>query len=159
MDTDNLIAFAGACSPAEPCIINVPGITRREGVELTAGVRISPRLALTSSYTYVDTERGDTGARIVRVPRHVFTAGLDMRPMDKVEANIIVRYVADTLDAGVQLEDFWLVNAKVSYEFRPGWKAYVRGENLLDEKYQTVLGYATPGLSVYGGVQFALPSN
>jgi len=38
-----------------------------DGVEPAAGVRISPRLALTSSYAYVDTECGDTGARIVRV--------------------------------------------------------------------------------------------
>jgi len=159
MDTENLIAFAGACSPAEPCLINIPGTTRRDGFELSAGMRINPRVQLTASYTYVDTERGDTGARIARVPKHMFTAGLVMQPVDKMETNIVVKYVADTLDAGQQLEDYWLVNAKVSYEFRPGWKAYVRGENLLNEKYQTVLGYATPGLSVYGGVQFALPAN
>lgn len=161
-ETENLIVYQSdpitfACGLT--CMVNIDGTTIREGFELTTGVRISPRLGLTSSYTYIDTERGDNGARIVRVPRHMFTAGVEFQPFDKVAANIIVKYVADTLDAGTELDDYWLVNAKVSYEFSPGWKAYVRGENLLDEKYQTVAGYGTPGLSVYGGLQFALPNN
>jgi vitamin B12 transporter len=159
MDTENLIAFAGACSPTEPCMINIPGTTTREGVEVTATARITPTLSLFGGYTYVDTERGDTGMRIVRVPRHMFSSGIDWKATDKIHANVVAKYVVDTLDAGVQLDDYWLVNAKVSYEFTPGWKAYIRGENLLDEKYQTVLNYKTPGLSVYGGIQFALPPN
>lgn len=158
-DTENLIAYAGACSPLQPCMINIPGSTVREGVEVSAGAKISPLLTLTASYTYIDTERGDTGTRIVRIPRHTFTAGLDMKPMDKVHANVVARYVADTIDGGTDLDDYVLLNAKISYEFKPGWKAYVRGENLLDQDYQTVLGYGTSGLSVYGGIQFALPPN
>ncbi len=58
-----------------------------------------------------------------------------------------------------ELDDFVLVNAKASYEFQPGWKAYVRGENLLDEKYETILDYGTAGLSVYGGLTMVLPSD
>ena len=44
-----------------------------------------------------------------------------------------------------------LVNAKVGYEPIDGLEVYVRGENLLDQKYQVVRGYGTPGASVYGG--------
>jgi len=158
-DTENLIAFAGACSPIEPCMINIPGITIREGVEVTGTAKITSAVSVFGSYTRVETERGDNGLRIARVPRHMFSAGLDWNLTDKIQANVVAKYVADTLDAGVELDDYWLLNAKVSYEFRPGWKAYVRGENLLDEKYQTVLNYNTPGLSVFGGIQFALPTN
>jgi vitamin B12 transporter len=139
-------------------MVNKPGTTRREGVELSAAAQISRAITMTAGYTYTDTETAD-GARLGRVPRHALAVGFDLKPMDKVEANVLVKYVADTLDAGVALDDYWLVNAKVAYEFSPGVKAYVRGENLLDENYQTVLGYGTPGLSVYGGVQFALPPN
>ncbi len=159
IDTLNLITYNGACGPPGViCLENAPGITHRSGVELSAAARISSGITMTAGYTYTDTERAD-GARLARVPRHALAVGFDLKPMDKVEANVIVKYVADTLDSGVDLDDYWLVNAKVSYEFMPGVKAYVRGENLLDEKYQTVLGYGTPGLSVYGGVQFALPNN
>jgi len=161
IDTKNLIVFESDPITFEcgaTCLVNVPGTTRREGVELTAAAKISSSITVTSAYTYTDTEQA-SGARLARVPRHSLAVGLDLQPMDKVEANVIVRYVAGTLDGGTDLDDYWLVNAKVAYEFSPGWKAYVRAENLLDEKYQTVLGYGTPGLSVYGGLQFALPSN
>ena len=160
--TDNLIAFDApppTYTCGVTCMVNIDGTTVRNGVELTASVRVSPRLGLSSSYTYIDTERGDDGARIARVPRHMFTAGVEFLPLDKVEANVVIKYVADTLDAGDQLDDYFLLSAKISYEFMPGVKAYIRGENLLDEKYQTVRGYGTAGASVYGGFQFALPNN
>jgi outer membrane receptor protein involved in Fe transport len=51
----------------------------------------------------------------------------------------------------VPLDDYVLVNAKVGYEPIDGLEVYVRGENLLDEQYQVVFGYGTPGASVYGG--------
>ena len=161
IDTENLIVFESdpitfACGTF--CMVNKSGTTRREGVELSAAAKISSAITMTAGYTYTDTETAD-GARLARVPRHALAVGFDLKPLDKVEANVMVRYVADTLDSGVNLDDYWLVNAKVSYEFMPGIKGYVRGENLLDENYQTVLGYGTPGLSVYGGVQFALPNN
>lgn len=157
IDTENLITYNSDCGiPGELCLINVPGVTKREGVELTAAARISSGITVTSGYTYTDTEQA-SGARLARVPRHAVSLGLDIQPTDKIQANVVARYVADTLDGGTRLDDYWLVNAKVSYEFSPGMKAYVRAENLLDEKYQTLLGYGTPGLSVYGGIQFALP--
>lgn len=160
IDTLNLITFNGdTCFvPGGICLENVSGISHRRGVELSAAARISPGITITAGYTYTDAERAD-GTRLVRVPRHALAVGFDLKPMDKVEANVNVRYVAGTLDGGGEFDDYWLVNAKVAYEFSPGWKAYVRGENLLDEKYQTIAGYGTPGLSVYGGLQFALPSN
>ncbi len=159
IDTLNLITYRPTCGPPGViCLYNAPGITHRQGVELSGGAKISSGITVTAGYTYTDTERAD-GARLARVPRHALALGLNLKPMDKVEANVLVRYVAGTLDGGSELDDYWLVNAKVAYEFSPGWKAYIRGENLLDEKYQTVLGYGTPGLSVYGGIQFALPNN
>jgi vitamin B12 transporter len=161
IDTLNLITFNGStCFSGGLCVENVPGVTHRNGVELSAAAQISTRITMTAGYTYTDTETAK-GARLVRVPRHALAVGFDLKPMDKVEANVVVRYVADTLDGFPvgELDDYWLVNAKIAYEISPGLKAYVRAENLLDEKYQTVSGYGTPGLSVYGGLQFALPSN
>ncbi|MFN3746285.1 MAG: TonB-dependent receptor plug domain-containing protein [Hyphomicrobiaceae bacterium] len=162
IDTLNLITFNGSTCfvPGGLCLENVPGITHRNGVELSAAAQISSGITMTAGYTYTDAEKAD-GTRLVRVPRHAIAVGLDLKPMDKVEANVLVRYVAGSLDGFPlrELDDYWLINAKIAYEFSPGWKAYVRAENLLDEKYQTVFGYGTPGLSVYGGLQLALPSN
>lgn len=159
LDTENLIAFVGACTPAEPCMQNVAGITHREGVELSASALVTDRLAITAGYTYIETETA-TGARLNRVPGNVLVIGFDAKPIDRVEINVTGQYVADTLErAKVKLDDYFLVSAKASYEFTPGWKAYVRGENLLDEDYETILDYGTAGASVYGGVTMAMPSN
>lgn len=116
-------------------------------------------MAVRTGYTYVDTELA-TGGRLPRVPKHDFVVSVDVEPMDKVELNVTGKYVADVLESnGEELDNYFLLSAKAAYEFTPGWKAYVRGENLLDEDYQTTLGFGTAGLSVYGGLTMALPSD
>lgn len=160
IDTDNQIVydFTG-CSPVQPCMQNVSGITSREGVELTAAARIVQGLGVSAGYTYVETQTSN-GERLSFVPRHTFVVGLDVRPIDKVELNVVGQYVADTFEKyQPPLDDYFLVSVKAAYEFTPGWKAYVRGENLLDEKYETITGYGTAGLTVFGGIQMAMPAN
>ena len=34
------------------------------------------------------------------------------------------------------------------------FRLFARGENLLDEDYENVYGYATPGVGVYAGLQY-----
>ncbi len=155
LDTENLIQYSFVSWSYE----QIPGVTRRKGVELSGAAVISSGFVVTAGYTYVEAEEAD-GDRLARVPRHNFVVGVDLQPMDKVELNVTAKYLADSLDNGlVELDDYVLVSAKASYEFIPGWKAYVRGENLLDEDYQTTTGYNTPGLSVYGGLTMSLPNN
>jgi vitamin B12 transporter len=102
----------------------------------------------------------EDGSRLPRVPKHDFVFAVDMVPMDKVEINVTAKYIKDSIDSnGLALDDYFLLSAKAAYEFAPGWKAYVRGENLLDEEYETVTNFATPGLSVYGGITMNLPSD
>lgn len=156
LNTDNLILYNYSCgAPNVPCNVNVAGTTHREGVELTATAQIISGLSLAAGYTYVNAKTAD-GSRLVRVPRHNLVLGLDAQPLDKIDLNVTAKYVTDSLDGGVALDDYVLVSAKAAYEFVPGWKAYVRGENLLDEDYETVLGCGTAGLSVFGGLQMAL---
>ncbi len=160
LDTDNLILFNFDCfSLPVGCLVNVPGVTQRSGVELTAVALVTDGLAISSSYTYTDTEM-ENGDRLPRVPKHDFVFAVDVQPMDKVEINVTAKYIVDSIDSnGLALDDYFLLSAKAAYEFAPGWKAYVRGENLLDEEYETVTNFATPGLSVYGGVTMVLPSD
>lgn len=154
LDTDNLINYQGGG------YVNVPGITHRKGVEVSAGAVITERLALRAAYTFTDTER-ENGLPLPRVPVHNFAFGIDAEPIDKLKVNVTAKYVTENLDEVfplgiVALDDYVLVNAKVSYEFRPGMEAYIRGENLLDEDYQTAYGYGTSDLAIYGGVRMDL---
>ena len=171
IDTDNLIQYVntdwgagtGCGFPGELCNINIAGVTERRGIEVSAAAIVTDGLVISAAYTYVDTETPDS-VRLRYIPRHSLTVGFDLQPMDKVELNVVGTYVADTLHTSTPtvaaaLDDYFLLSAKASYEFTPGWKAYVRGENLLDEDYETMLNYGTAGLSVYGGITMALPSN
>lgn len=163
VDTDNLIRFDLNCGFGAPvCNFNEIGTTKRNGVELSAATIVTDGFTVTAGYTYTDTETPND-ERLTYVPRHNFVIGFEAQPIDKVNLNVTVKYVADTLHSNgppvIELDDYVLVNAKASYEFMDGWKAYVRGENLLDEDYETIRGYGTAGVSVYGGVTMALPSD
>jgi vitamin B12 transporter len=137
----------------------VPGLTRTSGVELSAFAKLAPNAVLNAGYTYQDSEEPD-GTRAIRLPRHSLVVGLTAQPIEKLSLNVTGQYVADSLDgADIPVDDYFLLSAKVGYEVLPGTVAYVRGENLLDQNYTTVINYANPGLAVYGGVQFALPAN
>ena len=107
-----------------------------------------------AAYTFTRANNPD-GTRRPRVPRHDIVLGMFTRPADNWTTSTTVRIVEDTVDTVggtlVPLDDYVLVNAKVGYSPMEGMEIYVRGENLLDEKYQVVRGYGTPGASVYGG--------
>ena len=158
------IDFVFVPGPCPPCGFyeQVPGVTKTDGVELTAFAKLSATATVNAAYAYQGSEEPD-GERSIRLPRHNFVVGLTVQPMEKLSINVTGQYVADTLDtdfnlfADIPVDNYFLLSAKLGYEVLPGAIAYVRGENLLDEDYVTAINYNTPGLTVFGGVQFALP--
>lgn len=156
LDTENLIEFNTSTFLYD----QVPGTTERDGVEAYLKYAVTDWVDFAAAYTF--TRANDaTGARRPRVPKHDIVLGLFTRPAERWNTATTVRIVRDTQDFAFQLfptppnlvpiDDYVLVNAKVGYEPIDGLEVYVRGENLLDEKYQVVRGYGTPGASVYGG--------
>ena len=62
----------------------------------------------------------------------------------------------DALPAAAAVEmlhAYTLVGGQVSWDVREGVEIYARGENLLDEEYQDVFGYHTPGRGLYLGLR------
>jgi vitamin B12 transporter len=149
LDLENLIGFN---FPAG--YINVPATTERDGVELEAVLNPVSWLSLRTSYTYTDA-RNAAGLRDVRIPRHDIGVAANIRPMDKLNIALNARIVADTVDtfARTALDDYVLINAKVSYDVADNLQIYTRIENLLDDQYQTVEGYGTSDVALYAGVK------
>ena len=111
------------------------------------------------AYTYTDA-KDDNDARLVRVPRHHWTLSADIEPLDNVTLSLTANIVRDTLDINDQrLDDYVLVGGKLSYQINDQFTAYLRGVNLLNEQYQTVTGYGTSDLAIYGGVKVLLGNN
>jgi len=56
--------------------------------------------------------------------------------------------------ASEKKENFWLLNATVKYEVLKGLSLWIRGENLLAQRYETLLGYPMPKATFMGGVNW-----
>ena len=152
LNTDNLIDFVFGSG-----YVTVPGTTRRSGVEISAQAQLADWISTSATYTYTDA-RKQNGDRLVRAPRHIVTLGLDVQPIDKLSFVTTAKIVKDTVDvSGVRLDDYVLLNSKLSYELTEQFSAYVRGENLLDKEYQTINGFGTSDRAVYVGLQLKLP--
>jgi len=50
------------------------------------------------------------------------------------------------------LDAYTRVDIYTEYRFNPYWKTYVRGENVLNQRYQEVLNFGTTGPAVYAGL-------
>lgn len=138
----------------------VPGTTLSEGVEASFTYAAADWLDLGGSYTYTDSKT-DRGVRSLRIPRHAVVLSAIVRPAEKWTVSADLRYVADIIDTdfntwpatNVTLPNHALLNARVSYQLNDAVQIYARGENLFDQDYQTILGYASPGIAGYVGMR------
>jgi vitamin B12 transporter len=163
LTTTDLIDFAYDPAAARYRYIQVPGTTKRAGVELAGRVQVSQALTLDASYTYIDARKGD-GTALLRVPRHKVGLGATLTPFDKTTLNVRGTFVANMKDTdyAIVLPDFsspvrrlpawFLLDATIAYKIRDNLEASLRGKNLLNRKYETVWGYGTPGRTIQAGL-------
>jgi vitamin B12 transporter len=55
----------------------------------------------------------------------------------------------------VSLDSHWLLDLTASLDVNRNTNLFIRASNLLDEDYEQVYGYSTPGRSVYAGARFS----
>lgn len=154
LDVDNLIAWV----ETDPVFWTgeyrqVLGRSRSHGIEASFTYAVTPWLDLGGSYTYTNSRDAD-GNQLVRVPKHAVVLAALVRPAEKWTVGADVKFVAGAVDGyptGTPLKDYVLLNAKVAYQLTDTMEVYARGENLLDQKYEVVRGYGTPGISAYAG--------
>ncbi|HWK13590.1 MAG TPA: TonB-dependent receptor [Rhizobiaceae bacterium] len=144
IDIDNLIGYSGGGYN------QIPGTARKRGVEASLSWAANGWLDLGAFYTYTSAV-SQTGARLPRVPANVVGLSVTAKPWERWTLTADARIALDTVDAGAPIDDYVLVNAKVAYKVNDSAEVYLRGENLLDQKYQTVSGYGMPGLGVFAG--------
>lgn len=155
LDTDNLIDY----DFVNDTYIQFPGTTRRNGIEAEIAYAVNGWLEVGGSYTYTHTEQED-GERRPRIPEHMFGLSASAEPWERWTISASAKIALDTIDLvspsfgtfdRVPLDDYVLVNAKIGYKPTENTELYLRAENILDQEYQTVYGYGTPGFSVFAG--------
>ncbi len=146
---------------------NASGRSRRDGIELTASWRHADWLNLEANYTWLDASEqrvaGSAQLREVRRPRN--TANLAAwGEAGRFNWGASLAYVGARRDtdfdlfpaAVVRLDDYVLGSLRVAYRILPQLEFYARVENAFDADYQDVVGYNTPGRTIYAGLRVAL---
>jgi vitamin B12 transporter len=146
---------------------NASGTSRRRGVEARADYQPTETIRLALSYTFLDAgERAAAGAALVkevRRPRHSASL-IASGEHGGFRWSATGAYVGKRTDQDfdlfpsptVTLGDYLLASARVGYRLLPGLELYARAENAFNAHYQDVVGYRTPGRTVYAGIRLPL---
>ncbi len=150
--------------------VNRPGTSLREGIEVSGRIALTPTVTLSGAYTHL-TAQDAAGLEEIRRPRHsgradltylfdnargtVQLSALYNGAMDDTAFRIDGYFFGSPFTTPVRttLDAYWLVNVAASYKVTPGLEVFGRVENLLDQKYYEIYGYATPGIAGYAGVK------
>ena len=108
------------------------------------------------------------GERLIRRPEHSFALSLRAHPFDRLRLGGSLTYVGSRDDVDfnlgerVELEPYTLVDLAGEMDLlnsapgQFGISTTLRVENLFDEAYDQVVGFAGPPRGVFGGVSFQL---
>ena len=125
------------------------GEVENRGFELTANYNISEELRLSANYSLLDMTY-----KIIGAPEHKFYVNANYN-IGNWEISSGVQYLGNLYTAvrpEPVTENVWLWNARVNYKALEWLNIFVRGENLLGEKYEINIGYPMPGATVFAGI-------
>lgn len=122
-----------------------------EGIEVSAVIGSYDGARLALSYTYTDAKEEVEGAdvRAARyVPEHLFRGDLSYSHSSGFTIAPTVTYTGKrpyyagsntSADPTEYLNDYWLVDLKISQKLNDNWTVSAQGNNLFDESYETYL--------------------
>ncbi len=140
---------------------NLNGESERQGVEIALKSQLASWLFFGASYTFLDAEE-PTGKQEIRRPRHSGKASITAKfDEGRGTFHLAALYNGRMKDDNfgtfpatvVTLDDYVLVNAAVSYQIHSNVEVFARVQNLLNQDYQEISGYNTPGVAAYAGVR------
>ncbi len=144
---------------------NRAGVSHRSGVEAEVEWKLGRGLNLTANYAYLRASEPDSfglQVREVRRPKHSGSVTVD-GAAGKLTYGASLAFVGNRKDTNfdvypaqsVRLGSYWLAGARVGYRVLPNVDLFVRGANLLNQRYEDVFGYRTEGRAVYAGIRLA----
>lgn len=141
---------------------NAATTSKQQGIEVALSARIGPQWSLDAAYSYVDAE--ENGVAEVRRPESIASAALTWtHPQDRAKATLVVRHNGETGDLAftdpsfvpvrVTLDDYTIVNLNARARVVEGIDAFARVDNLLDQRYEQVFSFVSPGRTLVAGVE------
>lgn len=137
-------------------------MSKQRGVEVSLNAQFGPQWSFDAAYSYLDAE--ENGREEVRRPEHIASAALTWAaPGDAASATLVVRHNGASLDDAftdpsfvpvrVELDAYTLVNLNARVKLTDGISVFGRVDNLLDERYEQVFSFVSPGRSAVVGVE------
>ncbi|CAK0756339.1 vitamin B12 transporter [Gammaproteobacteria bacterium] len=153
-DIDDLITYDGSTTPSS---VRNLAHARIDGLEAGVVRRIK-NWNLSASLAVLDPRDRDTDKVLPRRTHHTAQIGI-AHQFGALRSALTVlnqggRY--DDVANGVHLKGYALVGLRLDYALDRAWTLTGWVDNLLDEDYQTVSGYNTPGRVIMTGVRYAL---
>ena len=124
------------------------GTIYNSGVELQAAYRINKEWSVDGNYSFLHMENP-----VIAAPEHKLYAGANFTK-GRWSVSTGLQYIAGLYTAvgdNPQQEDFVLWNLRGSFRICKWLNIWVRGENLLAQKYEINAGYPMPRATVTGG--------
>ena len=139
------------------------GRARTRGVEIALRSAVGTRSTLRASYTYLDARDLDSGAFLVRRPRHRASATYAMAFASDGSASVTAMWVGarrdgDAVDFTKIVEDPSYLRVDAAITLPPlalSLAPFVRATNLLGRRYAEVSGFPAPGRRVLAGLEAA----
>jgi|GEM_PF-6674706 len=155
--TRNFIVPVLVAAPDTWQAVNKP--LTSEGVENSVSFRKGPwDLSVSYTYSQVSSPFQDLVYRGFAQHKVVVGIGKDVLEDSKVRVNMVILGQRKALDYywtwngdPVRLKPVVLLDAKWSTVLGPSMEAYVRVDNALNQRYEDIPGYRTPGLGIYAG--------
>ena len=131
------------------------------GIESTLTIKPCAGLLAEFSYTYMDIEdpSGSNHANRQGKPESVFNGGVSYTWRD-LRLSMEGKYVTGLYDANLlagsaveKVDDFFVANAKLSYQLREGLELFAGVDNLFDKDYEEIPGYVMPGITAFCGMK------
>jgi vitamin B12 transporter len=137
--------------------------SKQHGVEFFVSARPIPQIKFDLAYTYLKAR--ENGVEEVRRPKHVASLNTTIFSTDeRFSGTLTVRYNGRQSDITftdptyatspvISLQEFVLINFNAEYKLSERFSVFGRVENLLDENYEEIFSFVTPGRAAYGGVR------
>ena len=125
------------------------GEVENKGVEVEASWRINDRWSLTTNHSYLDMKNP-----VLAAPQYKGYVGVNFRQQRwTVTAGLMqIAGLYTQTGSDEHQENFTLLNAIVGYQLCHQVSLYVKGENLLAQRYEINAGFPMPRATFMGGV-------
>jgi vitamin B12 transporter len=137
------------------------GAALARGAELSGVLRILRQGTLSGSYTYLETEQRSTGLPLLRRPEHAGSLSFDWED-SRWGTTFVALFNGERDDifpvspySRTSNGAYTTVDATVRFHLGT-LRPYLKMENLLDEEYDEVEGYPSPGRRAIAGLRFSL---